>query len=356
MNEYIAFDSHKHYTLMERESITTGKTRQRRIEHRPGAIRAALLTAELGTPVAVESIGSWYWIIDEIEQAGLEPRLVHPRKAKVMMGCINKTDKLDVHGLNRLQRNGTLPTVWIPPRDVRDLREITRTRMVLTQQRTRIKNRILATLTKHAFNLKDYSDAFGKTARVALEERVDQLPPHARDMTWLLLKHLDHTDVQVVTIEKQLKELVPVTDAMKWLMTLPGVAIILSAVIAFEVGDVTRFPNSQHLASYAGVVPRVHSSGGKTRHGRTRPDVNRYLKWAFCEAGNSVKLNHTRCPKRHVSQLYARVKRHRDSSRAVGAVARHLAEAAFHVLSKGEPYCERGYKAPTPQGGRTRKA
>jgi transposase len=356
MNEYIAFDSHKHYTLMERENIKTSKARQRRIEHRPGAVRAALRTAEPGTPVAVESIGSWYWIINEIEQAGLEPRLVHPRKAKVMMGCINKTDKLDVHGLNRLQRNGTLPTVWIPPRDVRDLREMTRTRMTLTQQRTRFKNRILATLTKHAFTLQGYSDAFGKKARVVLEKCVDQLPPHARDMTWLLLEQVDHTHKQIATIEGQLKDLVPVTDAMKWLMTLPGVAIVLAAVIAFEVGDITRFPDAQHLASYAGVVPRVHSSGGKTRYGRTRPDVNRYLKWAFCEAANSVKLNHTRCPKRHVSQLYARVKRRRDSSRAVGAVARHLAEAAFHVLSKGEPYCERGYKALTPQGGRTRKA
>ena len=348
MNEYIAFDSHKHYTLMERENITTGKTRQRRIEHRPGAIRAALRTAEPGTPVAVESIGSWYWIINEIEQAGLEPRLVHPRKAKVMMGCINKTDKLDVHGLNRLQRNGTLPTVWIPPRDVRDLREMTRTRMVLTQQRTRFKNRILATLSKHGFTLRDYSDAFGKKARVALEKRAGQLPPHARDMTRLLLEQLDYTHEQIRTIEEQLKELVPVTDAMKWLMTLPGVAIILSAVIAFEVGDVTRFPDSQHLASYAGVVPRVHSSGGKTHYGRTRPDVNRHLKWAFCEAANSAKLNHKRFPERHVSQFYARGKRRRDSSRAVGAVARHLAEAAYHVLRKGEPYCERGYKRPKP--------
>ena len=318
MNEYIAFDSHKHYTLMEREDVITGRTRQRRIEHRRGAIRAALRTAEPGTPVAVESIGSWYWIIDEIEEAGLEPRLVHPRKAKVMMGCINKTDKLDVHGLNRLQRNGTLPTVWIPPCDVRDLREMTRTRMVFTQQRTRFKNRILATLTKHAFTLRGYSDAFGKTARIALEKCVDQLPPHARAMTRLLLEHVDSTEEQIVTIEKQLKELVPVTDAIRWLMTLPGVAIILGATIAFEVGDITRFPDSQHLASYAGAVPRVHGSGGKTRYGRTRPDVNRTLKWAFCEAANSVKLNHTRRPKRHVSQLYNRTLKSMSASSGSG--------------------------------------
>jgi transposase len=78
--------------------------------------------------VAVEATGNWHWIIDEIEQAGLQPRLVQPRKAKLMMGQINKTNKLDAQGLNRLQRNGTLPTVWIPPGLLRDLRELSRYR------------------------------------------------------------------------------------------------------------------------------------------------------------------------------------------------------------------------------------
>jgi transposase len=98
--------------------------------------------------VAVEATGNWYWIIDEIEQAGLLPQLVHPRKAKLMMGLTNKTDKLDAQGLNRLQQNETLPTVWIPPGPLRDLRELTRTRLVLVAQRTRLKNRLSATLAK----------------------------------------------------------------------------------------------------------------------------------------------------------------------------------------------------------------
>ena len=103
MDEYIAFDSHKHYTLMEKQKIRSGRAHQSRIEHCPGAILSALSGCAAGTPVAVEATGNWYWIIDEIEQAGLVPRLVHPRKAKLMMGMINKTDKLDVHGLNRLK-------------------------------------------------------------------------------------------------------------------------------------------------------------------------------------------------------------------------------------------------------------
>ena len=86
--------------------------------------------------------------MDEIEAAGQIPQLVHARKAKLMLGMVNKTDKLDARGLNRLQRTGTLPTVWIPPGALRDQRDLPRTRMVLSRERTRLKNRIHATLAK----------------------------------------------------------------------------------------------------------------------------------------------------------------------------------------------------------------
>jgi transposase len=86
--------------------------------------------------------------VDEIEAAGQVPQLVHARKAKLMLGMVNKTDTLDARGLNRLQRTGTLPTVWIPPGALRDQRDLPRTRMVLTRERTRLKNRIHATLAK----------------------------------------------------------------------------------------------------------------------------------------------------------------------------------------------------------------
>ena len=91
MNTFISFDSHKRYTLVEFEDIETGKTRQFRVNHSHGAIFECLRGCEEGTPVAVEATGNWYWIVDEIEKAGLKPQLVHPYKAKLMMGLINKT-------------------------------------------------------------------------------------------------------------------------------------------------------------------------------------------------------------------------------------------------------------------------
>lgn len=338
MREYIALDSHKHYTWAEREDVQTCQVRQCRVGHERGAIRRYLGGCEPGTPVAVEATANWYWIVEEIEQAGLKPLLVHPGKAKLMMGLVNKSDKLDAHGLNRLQRTGTLPTVWIPPADLRDLRELTRTRAVIGSQRTRLKNRITATLAKYGLQVSGYSDPYGRKAREELNRRVGELPPQTRHVTGMLLKHLDFVQRQIEELEERLKKLVRVTSQMQWLMSLPGVGLILSAVIWLELGDVRRFASAERLASYAGTTPRVHASGDKVRYGPLRPDVNHFLRWALVEAANSVAVNAERCADRHVSQLYRRLRIRRDHSKAIGAVARHLAEAAWHVLNRREPY------------------
>jgi transposase len=352
MDEYIAFDSYKHYTWVEREQIESGKLRQFRVEHTPGAIVEALVGCAPGTPVAIEATANWYWITDEIERAGCQPLLTHPRKAKLMMGQINKTDRLDTHGMNRLQRNGTLPVVWIPPGPLRDLRELTRTRVVLVAQRTRWKNRITATLAKWGVPPSAYSDPYGKRAREEWEQRIASLPEQTRWTLRQMLEQLDHLNAQVAGFEQRLKELVEVTPEMQRLMSLPGVGVILAAPIALEIGAVRRFLSAERLASYAGTVPRVIASGDRMRFGRTRPDVNRYLKWAFAEAGNSVAVNYRRWPERHVSQLYVRVRVYKGKGhhKAVGAVARHLAEAAFHVLSR-----QQEYRDPAMVGGRTRE-
>jgi len=351
MSEFVSFDSHKHYTLVERENVDTGHTQQCRLEHGRGAIQGYLSRYPARGNVAVEATGNWYWIVSEIEQAGYVPLLVHPRKAKLMMGMINKTDKLDVHGLNRLQRNGTLPTVWIPSGDLRDLREVTRLRMVLASQRTRLKNRITSTLDKYALGISDASDVYAAKVRSRLVTQFALLPPHTRWACEIMLEQLDVVENQIKAQEKRLKEILEVTPVMRLLMTLPGIGLILSAVLALEIGDITRFASAERLASYAGTTPRVHSSGDKVRYGRLRPDVNRYLKWAFVEAGNSVALNNKRCPDRHVSQLYTRIRARRGHSKAIGAIARHLAEATFWMLSKNEEYREPNLKRGSINGG-----
>ena len=336
--QYIAFDAHKHYTWALVQDEKGKVMAEQRIDHIRGALSGFLEKFEPGSPVAVETIGNWYWITDEIEAAGMVPQLVNARKAKLMSGSINKTDRLDVQGINRLQRSGTLPTVWIPPRELRDLRELPRTRMVLVHQRTQLKNRIHSNLAKYGVRIDEVSDIFGVTGRKLLDQRLTLLPVHTQYATKRLLHELDHLGEQINGFEKRMNNLFTSTQVLARICTLPGVGLILGVVIVTEVGDVERFPSASHLASYAGTTPRVHASGGKLRYGRTRGDVNRYLKWAYVEAANATVIHRRRHPTRHVSRLYARVRSRRGHPKAIGAVARHLAEATYWMMNKKEVY------------------
>jgi len=334
----IAFDSHKKYTWASVEDETGKVLREQRIQHTRGALRSFLEEFEAGSPVAVETIGNWYWITDEIEQAGMVPKLVNARRAKLMNGSVNKTDKLDARGLNRLQRSGTLPTVWIPPRQLRDARELPRTRMALVQHRTKLKNRIHANLAKYGLKTEGATDLFGKRGRQILGRCLGELPPETRYATQSLLGQLDQLKLRISELEERMADLFGDIEALKNIQTLPGVGSILGVVILTEIGDVARFPSASHLASYCGMTPRVHASGGRVRYGRTRVDTNHYLKWAYAEAANVSMMHRRRHPERHVSRLYVRVKSRRGHQKAIGAVGRHLAEATYWMLAKNEAY------------------
>jgi transposase len=335
--QYIAMDAHKKYTLVSVEPVQGGKPHETRINHEPGMLRGFLERMDSGSPVAVETVGNWYWIVDEIEAAGMVPQLVHARKAKMMMGNVNKTDKLDAQGLNRLQRNGTLPTVWIPSAELRDKRDLARTRMALVAQRTQLKNRIHATLAKYGLSV-EVSDLFGKKGRELMGQALQKLPPETQFSSQRTLETLDALKEQIEVLEGRMKEVFEETEEVRLLKTLPGVGFILSVVMSGEIGEIGRFSCADRLASYSGTTPRVAASGGKTRYGGMRTESNQYLKWAFIEAANCVCLNRKKNPKRTLSCLYDRIRSRKGHGKAIGAVARNLAEAAFWVLKKKEPY------------------
>jgi len=148
-----------------------------------------------------------------------------------------------------------------------------------------------------------------------------------------------------------MRETFDASPELELVMSLPGVGFILGTVILLETGDIGRFASAEKYASYCGTAPRVSSSGGHTHMGRLRADVNRYLKWSFMEAANVVCINHKKHPERLVSKLYARIRRRRGHGKAIGAVARHLSEAAFWMMSKGEIYRDRALKVPVLSTG-----
>jgi transposase len=342
MKYIIGCDAHKHYSQFAVYQEKSRVCKQSRVDHEPGAIREFLSEYPKGTPVALESIGNWYWIVDEIEQAGCQALMAHAAKAKAMMGNVNKTDKLDACGLAVLLRNGTLPTVWVAPGEVRDERELPRTRMAFCKVRVALKNRIHATLAEYNLSLDTESDIFGGKWAEELHEAVQALPAETQKCIEQELELLEEVQEQIRAMEERMRERIAMTPTMQLLKTLPGVGDILSIVIASEIGSIERFASAEQLASYAGTVPTVKSSGGKTRYGHLPPQSNHYLKWAFIEAANCISYHyrHPNWKSKHVIRLYERIRRRKGHTIAVGAVARHLAEATYWMMTKNEEYQE----------------
>jgi transposase len=339
MEQFIGCDAHKKFSVFVAVNEKGHAGEALRVAHDRQVYREFLARLPARSTVAVEATGHYGWIVDEIQRAGHRPKLCNPYEAKRRMGMTNKTDKLDAKGLAILLRNGTLPEVWIPPSELRDQRELLRLRMFLVRLRTRVKNRIHGTLGRHNVQIPG-ADLFGAAARLQLGARLPELPLHSREAVEQELATLDFLKIQIESAEQRLEAIMKVSVEADLLKTLPCVGKILSMVLMLEIGRVDRFPTAAHLASYAGLVPRVHSSGGHTRMGQVCGNVNRNLKWAFVEAGNLIVVNQRWLVGTHVVRLYQRIKQVKNHQKAVVAVARHLAEAAWWVLSKQEVYRE----------------
>lgn len=337
MEHFIGCDAHKKYSVFVVVNERGQAGEAFRVMHDRQLYREFLAQLPAHSVIAVEASGNYNWLVDEMERSGHRPKLANPFEAKRRMGLTNKTDKLDARGLAILLRNGTLPEVWIPPAELRDQRELLRLRIFLVRMRTRVKNRIHGTLARHNVQIPG-ADLFGVESRKQLGLRLPELPVNCRNAVEQELATLDFLETRIESAEKRLEAIMKVSVEADLLKTLPCVGKILSMVLMLEIGRVDRFPTAAHLASYAGLVPRVHSSGGHTRMGQVCANVNRNLKWAFVETGNLIVINQRRFAGTHVVQLYRRIKRARNHQKAVVAVARHLAESAWWVLTRQEVY------------------
>jgi transposase len=308
------------------------------VSHDREVFRKYLKELPAKSKIALETSGCYYWIVDEIERSGHVAYLGHALKCKQRMEGIHKTNGRDARGLAMLLRNGTLPAVWIPPAELRDQREMLRWRMYLSHTRTRFKNRVHGIVQRYNVDV-EYSDLFGDGGRAELLRRLEELPPYTRTSLVKHLEVIDELETQLEECEKVLGEMLYPSAERDLLDTVPCVGKILAAVMTLEIGDIRRFPKSDNLAGYAGLVQAAWETGDKKRKERCPKACNVYLKWAYVEAGNLISIQRNRWTEKHVVQLYDRVKQSsKYHGKAVVAVARHLAEASYWMLRKQEVY------------------
>jgi transposase len=230
-----------------------------------------------------------------------------------------------------------VPAVWLPGPEQRAEREQARFRLYLVKHRTSLKNRIHATLIAFGYQ-RSMSDLFGSQGRRLLET-LDIPEPWLSSMR-ASLALIDDLDGRIGAIERELKHAGADHKYVPLLMTAPGIGWVLAYTIAAEIGEITRFATPAKLVSYTGLCPRVKQSGESDLRGPLSKHGPRYLRWALIEAA----LHASTHP--HYAERYQRTKRRLGKQRGPNIakieLARQLAEAIWHMLTRNQPFAPAG--------------
>jgi len=340
--------------------------------------------------VAMESTGV-YWkpVWNILEPAGLELLLANAQEVKVVPG--RKTDQKDSQWIADLHKHGLLRNSFVPPRAIRDLRDLTRTRAMLTQEHSSICNRIQKVLEDANIKLGSVaSDVFGVSGRAILRALMNeendaealanlskgtlrkkipqlrralegQVTPHHR---LLLTEHWDRMEFlerQIADFEIQIADrmkptpeeralmmqdatedapapLSPREEAIQLWMEIPGVGWTAACSMVAELGiNMDQFPSAAHVASWAALCPGNNESAGKRLSGKTRKG-NVWLRRTMCEVAWAA--SHTKDT--YFAAQFRRIASRRGNKRALMAVAHSILVTAYHMLKHKRHYTELG--------------
>jgi transposase len=280
--------------------------------------------------VTLEATRNWYWILEAIEAEGLPVKLAHPRRVRLIAESAMKSDKIDAVVLAQLERTNFLPEAWIPPRDIRDRRELLRYRIALVYGRTSYKNRIHALIDKLGI-VHGFSELFGGEGREFLKQL--ELRSVYRDAMDTYLRVIDKLDEEILTATKKIKAVLKPDPRAQLLTTIPGIGDLSAYLLLYEIGDIHRFRSARKLSAYAGIVPRLSQSAEHCYHGHITKEGNRYIRWTVVEAAQKAPSKDPT-----LLTLYSRIARQRGPQKARVAIGHRILEAVFYVLTYEEPY------------------
>ena len=324
------------------------------------------LQAATCSHVALEGTGVYWRPVYNLLEGRCTVILANARHIKAVPG--RKTDVSDAEWIADLLQHGLIRPSFVPPRAQRELRDLTRTRTTLVNERSAAVKRLQGVL--EAANLKvagvatdimgvsgramlaallagetdpatlaDLAKGRLRNKRAALEQAlVGRLTDHHRLLLALHLEHVDFLDEQIDRLSDEIAvRLRPVEATLDRLDTIPGVGRRTAEVLAAEVGlDMTPFPSAAHLASWAGMCPGQYESAGKRKGGKTRkgsPWLRRALVEAACAAARKKDTA--------LAAQFRRLAVRRGKQKAAVAVGHRLLTLVYALLAHGEVYQER---------------
>ncbi|GIW19782.1 MAG: hypothetical protein KatS3mg065_0078 [Chloroflexota bacterium] len=291
--------------------------------------------ARHGQPVTatIESMNGARFVHDSLERAGWDVEIADAVKVKGLAPLAAKTDRIDARVLAELARRDLVPAIWLPDPTVRAERERARFRLHLVRHRTALKNRIHATLIAFGHPV-PVADLFGLAGRELLASL--ELPEPWATTLRTSLRFVDELTAEIDACEAELRALGADHPDIELLRTIPGIGWILASTIASEIGDIGRFPTPEKLVGYSGLCPIVRQSGRRDDRGPLARNGPKYLRWALIEAATHA-ARHPAYRDRY-ERPRRRLGRQRGSKVARVEIARALATAIWHMLTKREPF------------------
>ncbi|MGZ6576329.1 MAG: IS110 family RNA-guided transposase [Solirubrobacteraceae bacterium] len=320
------------------------------------------------TLVGMEATGVYWKTVFYALEDRFECWLLNAQHLRNVPG--RKTDVKDSEWICQLVAHGLVRPSFVPPPEIRRLRDLTRLRKAQSNERTRAIQRLEKVLQDAGIKLTSVaSQTYSKSARAILEallsgvsnpEELAELAkarmrskiPQLREalanrfevshhgiMVAQLLAHIDTLDVAIVMLDEKIEAmLAPHAKVVELLCTIPGVAVRTAQVLIAECGlDMGRFPTVGHFASWAGVCPGHHESAGRKKSGRTRPGP-KWLTEALTEAAKAAARSKGTYLAAHHAQLRGR----RGEPKAIGATRHDILVAYFHIVRDEVPFRELG--------------
>jgi transposase len=312
----------------------TGAIEQRRLRHREEAEEFYR-----GLPgkvlVGMEACGHYPWFEQLLSGCGHELWLGDASRIRASVVRKQKTDRRDAEQLLHLLMEGRFPRIWVPSLEERDVRQLLVHRHKQVQARTRIKNQLQAIALSQGVQKK--RKLWSQGGRAELEKL--ELLPYAAARRQRLLATLDELEAEIARLQEQVEEEVKQRAAAQRLMTHPGVGPVTALAMVLTLGPAERFATGKQVASYFGLIPSEHSSGGGQRLGHISKQGSSFLRFLLVEAGQSAARYDP-----ELGRFYRRLSMRKHRGLAKVAVARRLAVRLYLMLREEWTYAQL-YKA-----------